>query len=757
MLLANGRRITHTDRLLRALWADDPPDTAIGQIQTVVWRLRGLVGEAAIVTHPGGYELAAGLSELDAQWFAAAAADAAELVRRGRLDEAAAGYDRALALWRGAPFADVQMPGDPVGSGFQAALAELSEQRVAAERQHFDVRLALGQHADLVPLLRHRVAEEPLREELRERLMLALYRTGRRADALDAFRQARAVSVEELGLEPGPGLQRLNRLILSGDSTLDSRGEAELDPPQLPRPAMLPMDIPDFVARTELASKLAAKLTGPAQARAPTILAISGAAGTGKTSLAVHIAHLVRQRFADGQLFAELRGVDCPLDPGEVLARFLRALGEDARGIPSDVDERAALFRARTAGRRVLVVLDNAAGEAQLRHLLPADPDCAVIVTSRRRMAALIGAQEVDLGVFEPGEALDLMRMAIGPERVAGALDDCLVVAERCGYLPLAIRVAAARLAARPHWPVSRLATQLAGESGRLDALSTGDLAVRASVALSVDALEPLERKLFGLLGTVDAGHLPAWAAGPLLDVPAAAGEESLERLVEARLVDVESDRYQMHDLVKDLARERAPSDQSGLRRLCGAWLTLADMAYERMPGGYRRAATLTAPRWSGWPRDEIDRLLHDPAGWCEAERAGLTAAVRLAAGAGEAGLAWELAVTMTRFFELREYLEDWRITHEAALKACVDAGDRTGEAYMRRGLGELHLNLDRFDDALAHLDPALSIMDALGDRPGQAAVLRAAGSALRRLGREAEAMAALGRARVICGEIGDL
>ncbi|MBB5867996.1 DNA-binding SARP family transcriptional activator/RecA/RadA recombinase [Allocatelliglobosispora scoriae] len=758
-LLANPRSVTPVDRLLRALWADDPPDTAIGQVQTVVWRLRQALGDGAILTRPGGYELVAAESDVDADVFAATAAHAAELAERGQLAQAAERYTEALRLWRGRPFADVQMPGDLVGSGLPAAIAALTEHRVAVESRFFDVELALGRHEGLVPLLDRRVQEEPLREGPRERLMLALYRCGRRADALEAYRQGRAVLVRELGLEPGPGLQQLNARILAGDPRLASA--AEQPGPVQPRPAQLPADVTAFVARTDLAVTLAQRLTAGGTT-APAAVAVSGAAGSGKTTLAVHVAHRVKDGFPDGQLFADLRGEDGPLDPAEVLARFLRALGEDARTIPPGLDERAALFRVRTAGRRLLVLLDNAAGEPQLRPLMPADPGCAVLVTSRRRIAALLGAHEADLGVFDPVGALDLLRTMLGPARVDAERADCLAVAQRCGYLPLAIRIAAARLAARPHWPVARLAERLADESSRLDVLSLPDLAIRSSLALSVNALDPADRQLFARLGGVEAAHLPSWAAAALLDLPAADAEEPIERLAEARLVEAEPSspaRYHLHDLVRSLARERLADDAGAAaaqERFLGGWLTLADAAYDRLPGGFRRAAPQSAPRWSGWRPAELDELLGDPAVWCEGERTSLVAAVRQAASAGHTELAWNLAVTLARFFELREHLDDWQSTHETALRACLAAGDRVGEAYLLRGLGEVRLNRDHFAEALGFLRPALAIMRELADLPGEGAVLRAAGTAHRMLGEEAEAMAALDRARIICAETGD-
>ncbi len=782
-LLVNANRVTPIDQLLAALWSGEPPETAVGQIHTLVWRLRGTLGDA-ISTQPGGYRLDVQPGELDADLFAELVGQAGRLVRDGQLTEAAERYTTALALWRGTAFADLDLPGDAQASGLAAATAELVEQRLAAERDRVDAELALGRHAELLPGLHRQVEAEPLREESRERLMLALYRSGRRAEALEVYRQGRDVIVAELGLEPGGALQRLHARMLAGDPELDVPGPARTAPAPVSGPppaAQLPVDVADFAGRTDVVGALVAALTPAPGATAPggtataalsatatsgtpPLVAVSGAAGSGKTALAVHLAHRVRAHYPDGQLFADLRGVDAPLDPGEVLARFLRALGEDARTMPVDPDERAALFRARTAGRRLLIVLDNAAGEVQVRPLLPAEPGCAVIVTSRPRLGTLPGAHHWELGVFRLDEALELMRRTVGSARVDAAAADCARVVERCGHLPLAIRIASARLAARPHWPVARLADQLADERARLDVLRTGDLEVRSSLALSYQALAPAQQRAFRLLGTLDVPDLAGWVAAPLLDLPVAAAEELVEGLVEARLVQAGTAgagpvRYRFHDLVRAYARELAEGTDDDvpacLGRAFGAWLALAEAAYDRLPGGFRRVGRGTAARWS-WPDAAVDALLADPAGWYESERTALVAVVRQAATSGSDELAWDLAGVLARFFELREHLDDWRVTHELALKSCVAAGNRRGEAYLLRGLGELYLDTDRLDEALDCFAPALAILSELGERPGEGAVLRAAGTAYRLAGRDAEAMESLTRAEAVYVELDD-
>jgi DNA-binding SARP family transcriptional activator len=767
LLLVNHNRVTGTDQLIRVLWGDDPPETAVGQVQTLMWRLRGQLGEAAILTHPGGYELRAPVEAIDAARFAALAAEGGELARAGRRAAAADRLGQALALWRGPVLADLFVPGDRQAGGLQAAASELAEQRLAAQRELLDAELALGRHAELIPRLSRLVQSEPMREELRERLMLALYRAGRRPEALAVFRQGRDAAVTELGLEPGRALQELHRRILDADPGLD------LDPPQgATQVCEVPMDVADLVGQDELARELCDVLLR--EQGLPAIVAVSGAAGSGKTTLAVHLAHLVRGRFPGGQLFVDLRGMDAPAEPAVVLARLLRSLGVDPRLIPAEADERAALFRARTNGKRVLIVLDNAAGQAQVRPLLPAAPGCAVLITSRRRLAGLPAAYHVDLGVFTPEQSLDLLDRMIGSARVGRERADCLRVAQRCGYLPLAIRIAGARLAARPHWPVARLAEQLADERARLDVLRTGDLEVRSSLALGFAALTEPQRRLLCLTGAVSAPAVPGWVAAALLDLPATEGEELAESLADARFVDVAAPgRYRLHDLVRAFSQERLPEQvtttetATALIRTVSAWLALAEIAHERLPGGFRQLVRDPAKRWNRWERSDLAAMLDDPARWCEQERAGLVGAVSHAAElattaapalrARAAGLAWSLATTLARFFELREHLDDWRLTHDAALAACVSTGDRRGEAYVRRGLGELHLNLDRLDLASAELGEALRLMREIGDDGGEAMVLRAIGTVQRLSGRHQEAMVTLARAEQLCVRLGDL
>jgi len=365
-------------------------------------------------------------------------------------------------------------------------------------------------------------------------------------------------------------------------------------------PCQLPPGITNFVGRADLVGQLQQLLkgrpTGPAgeaDAGAVVVSAVAGKAGVGKSALAVHVAHQLAVEFPDGQLYASLRGAGAggvsPLDPAEILGRFLRALGVDGGAIPAGVGERAALYRSRLAGRQVLVVLDDAADEAQVSPLLPGSPSAAVLITSRARLAALKGARLVHLDVLDAGQAVELLARIAGPGRVAAEPQAATAIAVACGGLPLAVRIAGARLAARPHWPLARLAGRLADERGRLEELAHGDLEVRVSLSLSYQGLGKEQRRLFRRLGLLDALDVAAWVAAALLDSPVPRGEALLEDLVEAQLLGVAGwdvtgrARYRLHDLLHAYARERVHAEeplaqrQAALERTLGGWLALAE------------------------------------------------------------------------------------------------------------------------------------------------------------------------------------
>ena len=759
-LIARANNPVSVDTLIDVLWDGKPVDSANKKLQLHVHRLRRGLGESSRIRFEhGGYLLTVRDGELDAERFerrlaeASAATEPSGAVRLLR---------EALALWRGEPFGDV---GDvPL---LRAAALRLAELRLVALEDLYAAELASGHAASIVPELAELAARHPLRERLQAHLMCGLYRAGRTREALAVYRRTRASMVDELGLEPGPELQRVERGILAGD----------LPDPSVERstaggfgtPAQLPADIPDFVGRDDQITQVLDRF-GAAEGTVA-VTTIAGKAGVGKTTLAVHAAHRLRERFPDGQLYVNLRGRGArAVEPGEVLARFLRALGVDGSAVPNDADERAALYRSRLAGRRMLVLLDDADGERQVRPLLPGVPGSAVLITSRARLSGLESARAVDLDVLDAAQAVELLAAVVGPSRVAAEAGAAAEIVRLCGRLPLAVRIAGARLAARPLWALARLARDLADERGRLDRLRAGDLEVRASFALSHDSLDEPARRAFALLGMLEAPDFPAWTAAALLDVDQHVAEDLVDALVEAQLVDVVGRdrvgqlRYRFHDLLRAYARELAAGvpeterDQA-LRRVTGGWLSLAQEAAPRVPTSYWGFAMGPLACWR--PADEVVAVTApDPAGWFRAEWASLLSAVEQAFAAGDDQLAAGLGLRLSPVFVVRGLYDDWRAICRLSLDGAHRSGNRWWEGAALRGLGELDLLQLSLPEAVTHLEAARDAFDEVGDDHGTAIVAAGLGAAYTELGRDddgdGEAFAQLERARHLLIDLND-
>jgi tetratricopeptide (TPR) repeat protein len=422
----------------------------------------------------------------------------------------------------------------------------------------------------------------------------------------------------------------------------------------------------------------------------------------------------------------------------------------DGAAIPEDGEERAALYRAWLADRRVLVVLDNAASEAQVRPLLPGTPGCGVLVTSRARLAGLEGARLVHLDVLEEPQALELLGRIAGAERVAAEPDAAAEIVGFCGRLPLAIRVAGARLAARPGWPLAQLAELLADARGRLDQLAAGDLEVRASLALSYQALSLQQQRALRLLGLLEVGDFSAWLAGPLLGIGHGPAEALVEGLADAQLLELAAieptgaSRYRFHDLVRLYARERSAAEDGPQERtaavagVTAGWLALAEQADARLPVTANVVSFGGATRWL-FPRALVERLLADPLAWFELERANLLATVELAAAAGLEEPAWELVGCLVSFLLLRSYPASLDAVQERALAACQQAGNRRGEAAIlcARGghLTEAGHSTISLTEGEVMLTRALAIFQELDDQRGQAKALHALSALERRVG----------------------
>jgi len=734
-----ANRVVPVSRLVDAVWEEAPPATAKEQIQMCVSSLRraltrrGAVG--VIGTQSPGYVLHAAAGQVDVQVFDERVASAHTLAEQGTLDEAAAALHAALKLWRGPALAG--LPGRVV----RAAAMQLDERRLAVFEQRVRVDLELGRHDELVPELLAVTEEYPMQERLWMHLMVALNRCGRRAEALEAYRRVRATFVDELGLEPGDELRRLEHAILVGSQDLDPRPysvSAVRDPPVLPH--QLPASVADFTGRPELVQEILDTLDPARSDGEPDglrVVAIAGPAGVGKSTLAVHVAHRLHDEYPDGQLFANLSGAGSrPADPARILVRLLRALDVVGPALPARLDERAEMYRSRLDGRRVLVVLDDAASESQVLPLLPGSSTCAVIVTSRTPLTGLAGTCQIDVQVLDPRHAAELVAKIIGDARVEAEPEAVAELVELCGGLPLALRIAAARLAARPHWSVAHIVTRLRDEHGRLDELQHGDLGIRASISLSYEAIPDRARCLLRRLAVLTTPDFENWLGAAVLDTDLGDTEALFDVLVDARLLEASrcpSDggvRFRFHDLVRLFALERATVEETpaerdaALQRAIGALLSLAELAHRHEYGGDYTLLHSTAPRWHVDPA-VADYLLRAPMDWLDRERATLVALVRQAANGGLDELCWDLAMTSVTLFEARGYLDDWRETAESALAATREAGNRRGTAAMLHSLGALHIVEQRLDAASALCKLALEIFDECGDRHGRGLVLR--------------------------------
>lgn len=495
----------------------------------------------------------------------------------------------------------------------------------------------------------------------------------------------------------------------------------------IPRPAQLPADIGDFTGRAELVDHLCGMLSAR-ESNSPgavPVVVVAGSGGLGKTSLAVHSAHRLRDEFLDGQLYVDLLGATPhPQAAADVLARFLRDLGVENSQVPADLEERAALYRTRLAGRRVLVLLDNARDAAQVRPLLPGSSSCAVIVTARNRMPDLASTRLVDLEVLDDDESLTLFTRVVGEKRAAAEPDATAEVLVACAGLPLAIRICAARLAARSRWSIHTLAERL--RARLLDELRTGDMAVRASFQVSFDSLPKTANPAhaFRLLGLWQGVFISPDAAAALLDRSQDETAEALEILVDACLLESPApDQYRFHDLLRVYAGELALADisaaerENGLRRLLDWYLHSVDAAAAAIAPQRTRPPVPTVPAQLR-PRSFVDAAAATD--WLEAERGNLMAATRQAAGARMDAVAWLLPAAGMVFFNRRGYHNDWITSHELALASVRRLGDIRGEAYVLNNLGMVYSNLD-MATAIGYFERALKLRREAGDLPGEA------------------------------------
>ncbi|GGV12066.1 AfsR/SARP family transcriptional regulator [Streptomyces spectabilis] len=564
LLLARGRAVS-TEQLIDGLW-DDPPAQATRSVRTYASGLRKGLGVERVVFSGDGYALPLAGDYFDLAVFEATMATADPVRLR-----------QALELWRGTPLAG--LPGPAVA----AQRTRLAERHLGAQEMLAESELARGGHAQVVEQLSDLVAQHPLRERLHALLMRALYRSGRQADALAVYHDVRTALATELGIDPGRDLKQAYQGILANVPALTCEPAASGEDRAIttdtavgtglagetwlarPVPAQLPADIADFTGRGDLVDQLTAAFTD-LTGRAVRICAIAGIGGIGKTALAVHVAHALRDHYPDGQMYADLHGLDePPADPARILAEFLEALGVPDRAIPAGCEARAALYRSLLAGRRILILLDNARDAAQIASLLPGTPTCAVLITSRNQLSGLAGVWRIALDVPEQDEVLALLAGVLGQSRVRNEPAAAQELVAACGFLPLAVRCAAARLATRPTWTIAHLAARLADERRTLAELRADRLTVEAGFQLSYRQLDHDQARAFRLLAIPDTPDMDLHAAAAILELSPAHAEPLVESLVDLSLLgSPAAGRYRYHGLLRLFARTRARDEHSG-------------------------------------------------------------------------------------------------------------------------------------------------------------------------------------------------
>ncbi|WP_203900385.1 AfsR/SARP family transcriptional regulator [Virgisporangium aliadipatigenens] len=811
VLMIEAGRTVSADRLVDEIWGERPPRAARNAVQGYVMRLRRLLGDGyALLSRDRGYAIDLADDDLDASVFAREVEMARRRLLDGDLRRGAGMLADALALWRGPALCDV-----PAGPTVTAESARLEEARLVAVEAHLGARLDLGQHAEITTELRRLVDAHPLREELRAKLMLALYRGGRRADALAAYREGRELLDRDLGLEPGPRLTGLELAILRDAPELAG---PERDAGPIVVPAQLPSPVAGFTGRADQLARLDALLppaalvpsadpppvalsptrtaspggTGSAGGLTPggaasgvlasgrdgvtvvkapepglTIATVVGTAGVGKSALAAQWAHRVRALFPDGQLHVNLRGYAAgpPLPPLEALHQFLSALGVAADRLPVDLDEAAGLFRSLTAGRRMLLLLDNACEPAQVRPLLPGGAGSMVLVTSRDELGGLIardGAVRLALSTLTPQEGRALVAGLLPAERTADAAAVDQLVA-LCGGLPLALRIAAANLDLQPRHTIADHVAELRGD--RLGALAVaGDpqVAVRAAFDLSYGALPLGARQLFRLLGLVPGPDIGVAAAAALARTTVAGARSLLGELSRAHLVEEHAPgRYAMHDLLRHYAAARAADEltEAGRRvALAGFFdhhLGTVDAAAARLYPDKLRLPRPTPAEGTTRPTppETGSRAVADdgsvrPAGgaiafddhrrareWLDTERPNLLAILHHAADHGPPQVGWWLADALRGYFDTSMRLVDWRAAALAGLRCAEADDDVRARVAMRLSAAALHWKRARYTQALDEYAAAASASRAADWADGESAAVGNAGVVYQELG----------------------
>jgi DNA-binding SARP family transcriptional activator len=767
LLLRPGEPVS-TDVLIDQVWPDKPPAKAANLVSVYVHHLRRRIGDAdgkVLVTRAPGYRVVLGPDELDAAQFVGLVTEGRQALAAGAPDRAVELLTGALELWRGPALADV-----PATALVAAEADRLGQSRLEALELRAEATLACGRFAEVLPEVRRLLADHPLQEKLWALQMRALYGAGRQAEALEVYEQARNKIADELGVDPGADLRQLYHQILNADEVQAVIPAARVDPVlSNPVPAQLPADIRDFTGRSGQVEQLRELLAGADGEDSPgavRVVLVVGSGGLGKTALAVHAAHLLASRFPGGQLYANLLGATQPVAAAEVLARFLRDLGMEGHRIPLGEEERAAHFRTRLAGKQVLIVLDDARDAAQVQPLLPGSASCAVLVTARGTLPELVGSELIDLDVLPRPEARALFGVVAGEERAAAEPAATEAVLKACAGLPLAIRIAGARLARRGGGTVRALAERLSDERRRLDEFRMGNLAVRASFEVSFTSLPgPVTpggldpARAFRLLGLWTGPSIGLPAAAGLLGEPELATADALDVLVDAHLLESpDPEQYRFHDLLRVYAADRALTEEAEADRREAitralAWYLYSAEAAARVISRQRRQVPLGPVPAALHPL--AFATLEEALTWCDHERLELMAATRLAAASGLHELAWKLPAAAMVFYSRRSHWADWVAAHEIGLTSARALGDRLAEAWMLNNLGMAY-GAQRMEESVTYLEQALDLSRELGNGPAEAQAATNVANAYFRLGNYADARIAAERSIDIERQVGD-
>jgi len=801
LLVCSGQVISF-DELADLVWAGNPPSGARAALRNHVARLRKVLGPsvgARISSRDPGYVLRAEDDELDFLNFEALCARASSAARDEEWPRVWETTEAALRLWRGTALADV--PSDTLRQQVTPGLERL---RLQALEWHADAGLALGRHAELAPALHALVSQHPLRERFHAQLMLACWRCGQQAEALAAYQQARQILVGELGVEPGEELRDLHQRILNADPALRAH------PPASARevPRQLPATVTDFTGRGAELRALTQMLDDAARgAGSVVIAAISGTAGVGKTTLALHWAHQVAARFGDGQLYVNLRGFDpsaAPTPPEAVIRGFLDALGVPQERIPPAPDAQAGLYRSLLADRTMLLLLDNARDEPQVRPLLPASPASLVLVTSRSQLSGLAaadGARLLSLDVLARDEAVQLLTARLGTGRADAEPAAVSEIASLCAYLPLALAIVAARAAARPRFSLAALAAELHDAADRLDALDAGDAtaSVRTVFSWSYRQLSDESARMFRLLGLHPGPDISIPAAASLAVAPESEVRRMLGELTRAHLIaEHVPGRFAFHDLLRAYAAAQARDTDSVAEREAAAGRIFDHYLHSASRAGLmlspaRELIALTPPAAGTVPEQTADH--RQALAWFDAEEKVLRAAVAAAVRSGFDRHAWQLPWAMLPFLDNRGHYQEWAVTQRTALAAATRLGDiagqaissrlmagactylhdrdrarahyadslrlyrqlgnRLGEANTHQDLGMLAASQDRYADALNHAEQALRLYRAIGRKAAEADMLNNLGWYHGLLGNFEQARAFCREALAICADVG--